>query len=641
MSIFGIIGLAAERIARRLAQWHAPMITGYLLAGMLTGPYILGILSKDVLHRIHFLDDFALGFIALAAGVELYLKELDSRKNAIKWHTLGQLIATFAITSYVVYRMADFIPFMRGLDGRHRLAIALFFGVIFVARSPSSAIAIISELRAKGPFVSTALGVTVVKDILVIILFSITLSLGLSLIHGIPLDWMLLVKIVAELVLSFAAGWLTGKLIQTVLSTGLPNRIKATLILGLAFGSFGALKWVEMQVHHHYGIELRLEALLVVLLGSFYVTNYTRYRLELQEIIEHNGDWIYAIFFTLTGASLSLDLLVEVWQLALLLFFVRIFSMMIGAVVGGLLARDKAKYIQYGWMPFVTQAGVGIGLATEIAEIFPDWGEAFYTLVIAVIVISQVVGPPLFKFAIIRTGEAHTKGPTHYVEGQQALIFGLEHHSIGLARRLRANHWDVKIITKKDASGGVTVDDIPVIYVKDFTEAHLKPLHPETADTAVLLLSDEENYRLAEYLYEKAGTDRIVVRLNDFRQSQKFEELGAYIVNPGLAMVSLLDHYVRAPLTTSLLLGKETGRDTLDIVVRDKRLDGVLLRDLRLPPDVIILAVKRGDEMVITHGYTKLHVGDHLTFVGSRESLEKVALMCSNFEMPVRKGGEA
>ena len=49
---------------------------------------------------------------------------------------------------------------------------------IFVARSPASAIAVINEMRAKGSFVQMAMGVTVIKDFLVILLFAICFSVA-------------------------------------------------------------------------------------------------------------------------------------------------------------------------------------------------------------------------------------------------------------------------------------------------------------------------------------------------------------------------------------------------------------------------------------------------------------------------------
>ena len=53
-------------------------------------------------------------------------------------------------------------------------------------------------------------------------------------------------------------------------------------------------------------------------------------------------------------------------------------------------------------------------------------------------------------------------------------------------------------------------------------------------------------------------------------------------------------------------------------------LDGVALRDLRLPLDTLVLAVERAGATLISHGYTTLSLGDRVTVVGSAESLIEV-----------------
>ena len=80
--------------------------------------------------------------------------------------------------------------------------------------------------------------------------------------------------------------------------------------------------------------------------------------------------------------------------------------------------------------------------------------------------------------------------------------------------------------------------------------------------------------------------------------------IGALIVDPSTAMVSLFDHLVRSPVATSMLLGMEEGQDIIDIEVRDPSLDGVALRDLRLPDDVLILSVQRDGHV---HHFSRLH----------------------------------
>ena len=118
----------------------------------------------------------------------------------------------------------------------------------------------------------------------------------------------------------------------------------------------------------------------------------------------------------------------------------------------------------------------------------------------------------------------------------------------------------------------------------------------------------------------------MIVRLNDRANFSKFHDLGTLIVDPSTAMVSLFDHLVRSPVATSMLLGMEEGQDIIDIEVRDPSLDGVALRHLRLPDDVLILSVKRDGHVLISHGYTRLKLGDHVTTMGSDECLAEVML---------------
>ena len=97
-------------------------------------------------------------------------------------------------------------------------------------------------------------------------------------------------------------------------------------------------------------------------------------------------------------------------------------------------------------------------------------------------------------------------------------------------------------------------------------------------------------------------------------------------MDPVTAMVSLLEHFVRAPIATSLLLGMDETQDSVDIELRNSNFHGLTLRNLRLSSDVIILSVTRGDHPIISHGYTRLRLGDVVTMVGSNDSLDKVRL---------------
>ena len=73
---------------------------------------------------------------------------------------------------FAAYLLSGMIPGLADLSPAIRVAASLLAGAILVARSPSSAIAVVKELRAHGPFTKTVLGVTVIMDVVVIIAFA-------------------------------------------------------------------------------------------------------------------------------------------------------------------------------------------------------------------------------------------------------------------------------------------------------------------------------------------------------------------------------------------------------------------------------------------------------------------------------------
>jgi Trk K+ transport system NAD-binding subunit len=168
--------------------------------------------------------------------------------------------------------------------------------------------------------------------------------------------------------------------------------------------------------------------------------------------------------------------------------------------------------------------------------------------------------------------------------------------------------------------------DVTICPFFDPSLEELENIDASQADAVVLMLTDEVNYRIAEMFYEHYGTDTIVVRLNDRANFDQFHKLGALIVEPGTAVVSLLDHFVRSPSTASLVLGMEPDQDMIDVEVCDPTLDGVPIRDLRLPLDALILSVRREGQAIVSHGYTRLKMHDKVTVVGSHQSLEEVIL---------------
>lgn len=619
-----IVVLAADSIAKVFQKIKLPLITGFIITGIVAGSSMLNFITKESLYKLDFLIDIALSIIAFSAGAELYLDELRSRINSIKWMTIGQLVITFVLSSVAIYCFAGHIPFMKEMGVNAKVAVAILFGTIFVARSPSSAIAVINEMRANGPFTKTVMGVTVIKDVLVIILFAVCFSIAKAFINGEKTGALFFAILLFELFLSFGIGIIAGNLLKFLFSLTLNKRIKSALIIITGYSIYLFASLLEHSSSRFFAHGLVVEPLLICIIASFVITNYSKHRIEFSEQLQKVAPVIYIIFFTLTGASLSIQTLMSVFGIAVALFFLRLITMFFGGIAGVLAAKDPKEYTFIAWMPYITQAGVALGLATIVANEFPAWGHSFETIIIAIIVINQLVGPPLFKWTLNYVKESHLRASANLQQNKQdALIIGVESQSLALANLLVKHNWKPRLVSVDD----FMIDDIKdfdVLKMKEFTIENLRKLEIENVEAIVLMLSDSKNYEIAEMIYEHIGTKEIIVRLNKRENFNKFHELGTLIIEPSTAIVSLLDHFVRSPNAASLLLGMDEGQDTVDVEIVNRDIHGMRLRELRLPSDILILSVKRNEQIIISHGYTRLRIGDVITLVGCEKSIEEI-----------------
>ncbi|MFZ1752734.1 MAG: cation:proton antiporter [Caldilineaceae bacterium] len=625
---FLVIALASKEIGNFFRRLGLPLISGFLFTGIIAGPYVLKLLSVDAAEHLIFLEEVALAFIAFAAGSELNWEEVRYRLRSIGLITGGLVIVTLTLGSLALLFLADFLPFMQSMPFTSRLAVAILAGAILVARSPSGAIAVINELRAKGRFTQTVLGVTVIMDAVVITIFAINSSIADALLTNVSFSPTFLLLLLAELTVSVLLGLVLAWIIRLILNWELPL-VKFPLFLLLGFGVFLLADETRHYSHDLLPFEFLLEPLLICMIAGFVVTNNKKYSShEFSDILHLNALPVYIVFFTVTGASLQLDVLASTWPIALALFGVRVVSIFLGSFLGGTLAGEPAYHNRVRWLAFITQAGVGLGLAQTVAVTFPEWGQAFATLIISVIVLNEVIGPMLFKWVIHLVGEAHPRGATPDFDGSRdALIFGLEDQAFALSRQLTAHGWNVRLASRTAARHGIPdPSDVQILPIPDLSLESLHTLNADRAEAIITMLSDEENYQICELAYENFGTDRLVTRLHERANFERFHALGALVVDPDTAIIGLLEHFVRSPVATSLVMGMAEGQDVVDLEMQNQNLDRRAIRDLNLPVDVLILGVSRNGHTLRSHGYTRLHLGDRVTVVGSEESLEQIAL---------------
>jgi Kef-type K+ transport system membrane component KefB len=379
--VFGTGLFLAFLSGKLLSRYGMPSITSFLLIGMLLGPYVTNIFTSSMIQELSLIDDVALSIIAMTAGGEISFR--NSRINIGKAgvFVIAQIIIVFAITYIVLTFTRDLFP--GGLFAS--TAAIVFMCVIVNAKSPSTTVAVIIESEAKGKLTDYTLTSAIIKDILIIIIFTFVLS-----IYGNKGE-VSVTHVVIEEGLSMLSG-----LVLSLIFIGYIKYVKSNQGVFIMIFTI-TMTWVAQSLH--------LNPLLVFLFAGIGVNNFSRYGHSVVQSIENNSGIIYLIFFFIAGTAVNIPALKVMWAAALGIVVLRTVSMFIGCYVSALIIKEDDNIKKYSYLGFLGQAGVSIGFAKVIGSTFEGWGMQFQTLILAVVAINQIIGPIGFKWALKKAGE--------------------------------------------------------------------------------------------------------------------------------------------------------------------------------------------------------------------------------------------
>ena len=406
--ILGLILLAAYCFGFLLEKTGLPRIVGYILAGLFMGPFFLNLYSLQEVYSLAFINKLALAFIAFCAGGELRTSNLRKVLKSIVYYVSGVTTVVFIGTTLIVFLLSGAMPFMNDFSLILRLAVSAIFGTIAVARSPSSAIAIISETKAKGRYTDIVLSVSVAMDVFIIMLFAVVISLVQLFIVGKGgLNFVLIFSLLFQITVAFLLGFLLGKLIVFLIEKIHVEFPVVIIAMGFIVIEFSHL--LGDYLHRVFDMNLELEPLLICMAAGFTVQNFSKHGDNFLERMDRISLPIYIAFFAMTGASINLNVLRTGWFLGLAVFSVRLVSIYVGSFISGKLAKNKPKIYKNVWLGFITQAGVSLGLLTEVTRRFPEIGPSVQTILVAAIIMNQIIGPIAFKYGLKKVGETHVK----------------------------------------------------------------------------------------------------------------------------------------------------------------------------------------------------------------------------------------
>jgi hypothetical protein len=360
---------------------------------MVAGPHVLHLIDHDAVDSLQPVGTFALALIALAGGAELRVELLRPLVRSLSIATLVHgVIGTVGMAS-VFLMLARFMPFAAKETFSVQIGIALLWGVLAIARSPSAMLGVLAQTRADGPLTRYSLAFVMSSDVVVAVMVTLTIALVRPLVEvGGSFSLASMQELGHELLGSISLGCSIGLLLAIYLWLGARQLLIVLMVLG--FGLTEGLRY------------LRFDPLLTFMVAGFMVANFSAQAPKLLHAIEETGSVVFVVFFAVAGAHLDIPLLTRMWPIALGLAASRALITVIGHRLAVSWARDEPVVRRLGFASLFSQAGFALGLSAIIERAFPTFGAGFRALAIATIAINEMVGPVVWKLAVDRSGEA-------------------------------------------------------------------------------------------------------------------------------------------------------------------------------------------------------------------------------------------
>ena len=393
LSVAVLAGLLMTRVAKPL---KLPSVTAYLVAGVLIGPYCLGLLgieglgfpTQEAVDSLSLISEVALGFIAFSIGSEFRVSELKhTGKQAFVIGVLQALAATFLIDIALV-------AIALVTNGKLTIAQAITLGAIGTATAPAATLMVVRQYHAKGEVTSTLLPVVAMDDAVGLMLFSISLAISQALASNAALTvTSMLLQPLLEIVLSLAVGAGIGLLIALAMRFfhSKVNRISvavAAVLLGSALASIWNLS----------------SLLLCMAIGAILVN----LRKDADELLEITDAWtppLFMLFFVLSGAELDLAVVPTVGLLGVVYMVARSLGKYFGSFLGATIAKSSPNIRKYLGLTLLPQAGVAIGMAQVALNALPEYGAQIQAVVLSATLIYELIGPVITKLALTAAGE--------------------------------------------------------------------------------------------------------------------------------------------------------------------------------------------------------------------------------------------
>ena len=349
-----------------------PVVVGYLIAGLIVGPYIPGLLADS--ERIHILSEFGVILLMFALGLEFSVRKLIRLGPTSGFITLIQ-VGFMIWLGYVCGRALGWTPLE-----------SIFTGAILSISSTTIVAKAYQETPVSDRLRELVFGVLLAEDLTAVVELAILTTLA----SGASVSASLMTITVARLILFLVAfvgiGFIVvPPFVRFVVRMGRPETTLVAVV-GICF-AFSILA-------EHAGYSVALGAFLA---GSLVAESGESAQIE--HLVAPLRDIFGAVFFVSVGMMIDPKLIAEHWQALLVLTAAVVGGKIIGVTFASMLSGVGSKtsieagmsLSQIGEFSFII---AGAGLQTGATRDF------LYTLAVAVSAITTFLTPYMIRVSI-------------------------------------------------------------------------------------------------------------------------------------------------------------------------------------------------------------------------------------------------
>lgn len=376
-----IVMLSALICGRLVKHINMPNVTGYLIAGLILGPFLTNLIPADMVSNFSVASDMALGFIAFSIGSEFkisYFKKVGAAPIVIACCESFGAVLIVTLTCILL---------------KFPLPLAILLGAIAAATAPAQTIMVVKQYNARGPMTSMLMSVVAIDDATALIAFGFAATIVKAMEESSGISILSILEPVYEVGVSFVLGFL----LSIIMIIFFRHFKKASNRLCVMVGILFLTIWISNQIG---GSAL----LSCMALGAGLVNLFD----EVDKVMEITNSFtppLLMLFFAISGAGFDVAALKGIGLIGIVYVVMRVIGKMLGAYVGGKIMKQDEKTCKYLGPTLMPQAGVALGLIMVAQTIVPKYGSQISTVILCSTFIYSILGPSVAKWALTKAGE--------------------------------------------------------------------------------------------------------------------------------------------------------------------------------------------------------------------------------------------